>query len=377
MQGKAKKTVGLTTCYVDNFGACLQAYSLQKMIEMLGYHCEIIKYTPVKASQEKKLSQEILHNGKEILRIIKRPSHLQEFIRCRRFRRFRKELLAFGKEYFPTIESLYQNPPHYDIYVTGSDQLWNPIIHNRTNNKAYFLDFAPIGKKRVAYAPSIGLSVIPDVCKAEMSQLLNKMDHISIREEAGRQIVEALTDKPCRVVLDPTLLHDKDFWNRIAVDYHHKKPYIFCYLFGTPEYIGRFVQYVKEKTGYDVVVIPFTERERCSDYIKITALGPREFLGLVKNAALVITDSFHATAFSINLNVPFYSLLRNTDADANNMNSRIFNMLDLAGLNERLVASSEDFPDYVMETPDFDSANKRIREKRVQDIEYLRNAMED
>lgn len=377
MQGKAIKTVGLTTCYVDNFGACLQAYSLQKMIEILGYRCEIIKYTPIESLHEKKLSQQILHDGKEILRIVKRPSHLKELKRRRLFSRFRKELLSFGKDFFPTIESLYQNPPPYDIYVTGSDQLWNPIIHNKTNNKAYFLDFAPAGKKRVAYAPSIGLSVLPDAYKAEMSQLLNKLDHISIREETGRQIVEALTDKPCRVVLDPTLLHDKDFWKKIAVDYHHKKPYIFCYLFGAPEYIGRFVQYVKEKTGYDVVVIPFTERERCSDYIKITTLGPREFLGLIQNATLVITDSFHATAFSINLNVPFYSLLRNTDADANNMNSRIFNMLDLAGLNERLVASNADFPDYVMEIPDFDFANKRIREKRAQDIEYLKKAMED
>lgn len=367
--------IGLMTCYVNNYGACLQAYALQKAINKLGYNCEIIRYTPVPNVKLPTNTQKAIQLLKNIKRCLKNPDYIYTIERNRKFKSFREQYLKFGEKDYPEIKDLYDCPPDYDAFVTGSDQLWNPVIHGMSNNKAYFLDFVPKGKKRIAYAPSIGVSKVPDCCKDDMALLLNKMDVLSVREKAGKDIVEELTDKDCKVVLDPTLLLDKSQWSEIAVKPKLDKPYIFCYLFGLSSYIGDFVKYVEKKTGYQVVTLPFTKREYKSRYQKIHNVGPREFLGLIQNASLVITDSFHATAFSINFNRPFYSLLRNTEGEINNMNSRIYSILELTGLTERLIAPSKKFTNDVLDTIDFDKVNESLNSKRKTDIKFLSDSL--
>lgn len=371
------KHVGLVTCYVDNFGACLQAYALQKTIIKLGNTCEIVRYTPVKELSNYNLSIKALKYVWRRYKSITNKVYDYELGRKAKFKDFRKKRLVFGSTRYPDIDSVYANVPQYDAYIVGSDQLWNPMIHNETNNKVYFLDFAPRGKKRIAYAPSIGLSVLPDRFKPEMADMLAAFDALSTREQAGADIVAELTDRPCRVVLDPTLLLTDDEWGSIAVTPRISEPYIFCYLFGQPDYIGKFVEYVAEKIQYKVVVIPFVEREYNSPYLKVKKAGPLEFIGLIKNAALVITDSFHATAFSINFNTPFYSLLRNTDSDENNMNSRIFNILSMTKLEDRLITAEKEFPSQINTAMNFALVNTILARKRNEDSAFLKRAIDE
>jgi hypothetical protein len=292
------------------------------------------------------------------------------------FDSFKKKYLTFGTKAYNDMSDLYRYVPKYDCFVAGSDQIWNPLIHGNTNNKAYFLDFVPQGKRKIAYAPSIGISKVPESCEREMGMLINDFNAVSVREIEGKRIVETVSDKECRVVLDPTLLLDSQQWEKIASPAKFKKPYIFCYIFSEREYIGEFIEYVKKTLGMDIVTIPFTKREFESDYIKVKKAGPGDFLSLIKNSALVITDSFHATAFSINLNIPFYSLLRNSITEQNNMNSRIDSILSMTGLENRKIASREDFPTVPNLCVDFSNSNEIIKEKRAKDIEWLREALE-
>lgn len=370
------KSVGLMTCYMDNYGACLQAYALQQSIIKAGHKCEIIKYTPIRNLKD---YGPVMTIGRTVYRSFKGIINVNfrfDNYRHQYFERFRKEYLTFSKMNYLNDFDLYNHTPIYDCYVTGSDQIWNPNLYGGKNNLAYFLDFVPEGKKKIAYAPSIGVSSISDACAQEMAALLSKFDAISVREEDGKQIIDRISNCGCRVVLDPTLLISKEEWNVLIGKRIIKKQYILLYLFGNRSYIKEFVEYVSKKTGMMVVTLPFNEREYRSDYIKIKRAGPIEFINLIKYASLVITDSFHATAFSINLHAPFYSLLRNESGDKNNMNSRIFNMLNLADLKDRLISDYNGFPKDITYELDFEKSDKNIKERREKDFDFLKNALE-
>lgn len=369
--------VGMITCYINNFGACLQAYALQKAILSLEHQCRIIRYTPVRSLQKNNF---FLRAGYHMYMFLKGIIYLEtryENARKHRFSDFRSTYLLFSEDWFSTNDALKKARLPYDAYVVGSDQLWNPLIHGNQNNPVYFLDFVPEGKRKIAYAPSIGIEHVPDSCINEMRNYLIKFDELSCREISGSNIVQLLTGRSCKTVLDPTLLITIEDWQKLIptkplVD----QPYIFLYLFGQQTTTGNFIEYIAKRTGKKVVCIPFERREIRSQYRKISNAGPLEFLNLIRFAELVITDSFHATAFSINLNVPFYSLLRNTDTEKNNMNSRIFNILEMTGLCDRLIRSEDDFPEEISIEIDFTNANEIIEKKRECDLDYLKNAID-
>lgn len=373
------RKIGLITCYADNYGACLQAYALQQAIIKTGNECEIIKYTPIKSLKEHDRVYKFVIPIIRLLKVIKnrKSIYIYQRIMRRKFLQFKKDYLIFGMKSYVDIELLYKSPPIYDVYITGSDQLWNPVIHGLTNNKAYFLDFAPEGKKRVAYAPSIGISKIPVNCINEMKILIEKIDEISVRESEGKRIINEISDKECPVVLDPTLLFGKVFWSKIMKEYNNKKPYIFCYIFSEQSYIEEFIEYTKKLTEYEVVIIPYTKAQTKKGYRMIYDAGPKEFIGLIKNANLVITDSFHATAFSINLNVPFYSLLRNTHNELNNMNSRIFSILKMFNLTDRLITNKKDYPKNIKCEMDYSVINKKLLQLRERDLNILKRMIQD
>lgn len=367
--------VGLVTCFLNNYGACLQAYALQKVITALGHECQIIRYSP---------NPEIIHydslyiKAKMLYRRIRGlfdNRYYYETSRIKMFNRFRKSTLVFGDKKFSSEDELYNYPFKYDYFVVGSDQLWNPIIHGG-NNKAYLLDFVTDWRKKIAYAPSIGLSVFPHDYAEEFSKLLGSFKYLSCREETGCKIVEQLSGKHCDFVLDPTLLLNKEEWisfsNSDKESEKQEEPYIFCYLFSENQNITDFVDYVKSKSQIKIKCIPYTKRELESDIERVRFAGPKEFVQLIKNASLVITDSFHATAFSINLNVPFYSLMRNSQRERINMNSRIADILNFTGLTSRLVDCKDCYPKELSYCVDFSYANKIIGEKRTRDKGILK-----
>lgn len=366
------KRIGLVTCYLNNCGACLQAYALQKVIKAFGNECEILHYIPPHGYEfEEKKVKRIYHTikslfnkeYKEYYKSYKEKNHI--------FNIFRKNYLLFDSEKQYNETELLEKKLEYDIYVCGSDQIWNPLFYDG-NNLIYLLDFVPKGIKKIAYAPSIGLSEFPEKYKLEFKNCIEKLDYVSVREKEGKKIIDSICDKECKVVLDPTLLIERNIWIDLEDKRFTKKPYIFCYIFGEQDYLIEFVDYVYKKTKLDVLYFPLTKNDKLSNYNKVKNVGPCQFISLINYAELVITDSFHATAFSINLEKPFYTLLRDSNKEQINMNSRIYNILDITGFMNRLIKSQADFPKKIDLNVDFSWSRKEISAKRKEDIENLR-----
>lgn len=376
--------VGLMTCYVDNYGACLQAYALQQAIITGGHNCEIIQYTPYKDIDEiSNFSATAEPMGLRLQRAIKHPiqfcirkaDKINQKKRIAKFENFRKEKLFFSKDKYDSWDQLKKNPPLYDAYVCGSDQIWNPVIHRNINVGPYFLDFVPSNKKKIAYAPSIGIQEVPEQCQKDMARLLQGLDVISVREQHGAELIQTIAGINAPVVLDPTLLLSGRSWERVMCPVKITGPYIFCYLFNEHKETYDMVKKIKEKMKLDVVTLPFSLSDIYSKSKKIYDAGPAEFLYLIRNAALVITDSFHATAFSINFNKNFICLLRNRDNEANNMNSRILSILSELNLKDRLVLNENDWENIISEPIDFVPVNDVLKKRRKKDLRFLLNSI--
>lgn len=363
--------VGLMTCFVDNYGACLQAYALQQTIIKSGNDVDIIKYIGEQGYEPDRGWKKWIRNP--LFRWVRKKTNLNYNFYCERkeaFDLFRDNYLKFSSISFHSFKELKNKANSYDMFVCGSDQIWNPNLYHG-NNPSYYLDFAQKGKKRIAYAPSLGISKVPTEYQESMRELLNRMDVLSSREKTGSNIVEELCGRKCRTVLDPTLLLTREEWNTIIEKPSVTKKYIFCYVFGDQEYIGRFIRKVREKTQLPILAIPFSERERTSDFQEVKGAGPQDFVRLIQYASLVITDSFHATAFSCNLNTPFYCLLRNRDGDKNNMNSRVLDLLSMLKLEDRLITGDGDISNNISLDVDFSLSNKILSEKRDEDMKFL------
>lgn len=295
--------------------------------------------------------------------------------RSKRFDSFIKNYLQLTKKEYANISELREGELDFDVYTTGSDQLWNPILHKC--NPIYFLDFAPAGKRRVAFAPSIAIRKIPDMYKGKMAVLLSKMDFVSVREDVNVKTVKDLVPgKQVEQILDPTLILNASEWDEVVAAPIYKEPYIFCYLFGDLEYTGKFVRHIKNITGYKIIALPYNVRELESEETeKLFDAGPLEFVNLIKNAAIVLTDSFHATAFAINYQKPFYTLLRQKESNPDNMNSRFFSILKLVGLEGRLILPGDAFPSTDILEINFDLPMKNLEQARNKTCEYLKKSL--
>ncbi len=377
------KSVGLVTYYGENYGGMLQAYALQRYVKYLGYECKII-------------SNDFMYKSTNSTRLTAKINNLRQFIKspfsymdkrksmhaysneralasaC--FRDFLNKYIDIDNTGYDTYQQYLDNPPQYDVYLSGSDQIWNPNLYHK--NGYYFLEFAPENATRIAYASSVGVSSVTKEQASFMKPHLKKIDVISTRETDGSRIVQGITGKDVRTVIDPTLLLNGEQWSEIAAEPVVDKPYIFCYLFGERDYISNIKKQVKEITGLDLVCIPYIARELSGDDMKVFEAGPAEFISLIKNAEFVLTDSFHATAFSINLKTPFLSLCRFAKNDVRSMNSRLNTILSLVDLEDRLIDENDKITKEMLFDIDFEKAHKLLDERRKEDAEFLKNAIE-
>ncbi len=377
------KKIGLITHYGENYGGMLQAYALQRCVKEEGYDCHIISndflYQKAPVSKIKRLKNKLKKIIKNPISSVKRSRamHLydeEKKLRSARFREFASKNLVVDQTGYTCYEQYVEAPPEYDVYLCGSDQIWNPNLYNK--NGFCFAGFAPEESVKISYASSLGVSSVTEQQAAFMKPYLQRLDVISTRESEGSKIVEDLTGKPVRTVLDPTLLLNAEQWDDVAAKPLINQPYVFCYLFGERDYIARVKKQIKELTGMETVCLPYVAREMAGDDVKIFDAGPAEFVSLIKNAALVVTDSFHATAFSVNLKTPFISLCRFSKNDAISMNSRMTTILGTVGLMDRLIDEEDEITKDMLFNIDFEKAHELLRARREEDIDFLKNAIE-
>ena len=225
---KMKKVVIITIFDNNNFGTYLQVLALGKTLEAKGFNVEVVKYirptrTWINTSifyLNKNIVKDLYHFFLNIplMFFLRRKDHL-----------FIKKYLPISKKYTSFV-ALKHNPPVADIYLTGSDQVWNSY-YNGGIDRAFYLDFAPAGKDRIAYGASIGMSDFPENEKSTTKELLDQYKSISVREQQAKQILENIGLQNIEVVLDPTLLLTKTDWIKlmdISV-FKKKEPYLLVY----------------------------------------------------------------------------------------------------------------------------------------------------
>lgn len=366
------KKVGLITFHhAESLGANLQAYALQTVSQKLGYDTEIINYNRNYNIEKRKNSNNSKSLQKKVILIAlyfanqlnkKNKNIIEE-----KLYDFRKKRLNISGKLYNTIDELKKTPPIYDIYLTGSDQVWNPYTYFL---EAYFLTFAPENAKRVAYAPSIGVTKIEDEKKSIMKGYLSHVDSLSCRENKGASVLEDITGRNVVHVLDPTLLLRPKDWNEIAIPPKVKKPYVLCYFLGSLKYGRKIAEKIAKEKGLDIIVIPSSLKDSFAISNKINGVGPLEFLGLVSNASFICTDSFHGTAFAINYNKPFLAFKRrNYKGDLSNV-SRLESITDILGISNRLLSPEDNWKNEYLKL-DFREINIKLEEQRKKSMNFL------
>lgn len=375
------KSVGIITVHrLSNWGSAMQGYALQHAIEKLGYYCECIDYIYPNSWHIKRGSW---NPGKvtfksRLLRLLGLKSpRLKDLID-----RFVNNEIRTSKEY-SSFEKLHADPPLYDIYVSGSDQIWN--WKTMCGDPSYMLDFAPAGKKLIAYASSFSVDSIPYELKELYHKNLSRYTAISVREKNGSLLIKQLLHHDVPVVLDPTLLLDKNVWSQLANKAKWKgnmpTKFILCYLldytYNPRPAMARLLRQIQKEHDYPVILLGRDLREfkgKIWSMKKTQGIGVYEFLWLVKNASIFVTSSFHGTAFSVNMGTPFLSMIEKYDQ----ADDRIKSFLKSVKLEEHIVTINESYDNLFEKSMfDYSIAAKILDSKRQASLSFLKNALAD
>lgn len=321
------KKIGIITIHNElHHGAALQAFALCYYLREQGYYAYIIDY------------RRNLMVKNEYPFPINIAYKIMNYPRYRKFRLFMKKMISSKR--YNSINEFQNIEEDYDILCTGSDQVWNPIYSGLNKlNPVYFLDTHSNKYKKISYASSIGAHQFTTEESLLVNQWLDKYSHISVREEFAKNEIKRISskDREITVVADPTFLLNQNIWSQLSHNHYLPKPYILIYSLDNISLILECARMLKSKTGWQIVRMSnFLSKPQGVDK-NIHFCGPQDFLGLIKNANYIITDSFHGTAFSINFRKSFASIAKKDNP------YRSKSLLCKAGLDDRLVNSIQEF----------------------------------
>lgn len=373
--------------FLTNYGAALQGYALYKIVKEAGYDINIQRYLGgvLEIKEGKVQSYKRLFNYSfseiyiKLLFRIGKIIHRNDIEKQRAlFQYFQDSLMTFYPGKRKNWKTLQNDFPKADIYLCGSDQIWNPAFKCGYNDPGYFLGFTK--KHKVAYAPSFGVSDITETAQRDLNQLLESFDYISVREDAGATIIEKYTKRKATVVLDPTLLLDSEEWKNIAVSsVGIPRKYILCYRFGNSLEVNNEIKQISLLLALPIIELPLSGISYLNhDEERLFEVGPKEFVGLIRNATLVCTDSFHATVFSILMETPFVTFLRNESAKkGEGMNSRVTNLLGLLGLQNRISSKLNLKEKSDLLNVSFENAKQALEIQKQKSLNWLLNALKE
>jgi len=372
------KKIGIITIHkINNYGSVLQAYALQKACEDMGYEAEIIDYSfPNKYHAHNKYATTSDCQPYE-------PTWIKALFGFS-LKRQHNGIGAFVTKYQHLSKKQYHSPeelkvetPCYDVYITGSDQLWNPRHCN--GDPAFMLYFAPDNAIKISYAASIGTNEIPNELKPLYKELLGRYSNIAVREQSGVGIIKNLIGKDATVVLDPTLLLNYEKWNDIAIGKRlFERKYILCYYlnysFNAFPYVDELAMEMQKQSGYEIVRVarpPYHIGESHTHY-KVGA-SPEEFLALIRDSEMVLTTSFHGTAFAVNYGKPVLTVVKGR----NDSDSRQVSLMQALGLESQVITIQDPLPNASQAHYDIESEQRRLAELRVASLDYLKKALSD
>lgn len=377
------KKIGIVTSARElNYGAILQAYALQRIISDFGFDSKLLWWSNQRNSHRDIRIRKLLAM---FVTYVRNPGIMKKSVKAYGHT-FEKSMTQNTIELFEKFENEFLNiefltygqMKHFALseecraVIAGSDQIWNSYAIYV--DPFYYLQFAP-KNKRIAYAPSLGKNDIPDYNKQKIKRYVNEINHLSVREETGRTSLSEIADKKIEVVLDPSLLLDSGIWKTIEGEMSIPKEYILLYFLDQPNIeCVKKIKEITERFGLPVLALPY-EIPSFSDIenIHYVDAGPAEFLSLIDNANLILTDSFHGTAFSINYNKTFLTFDRqygNNQSQA----SRIVDLLSTFELTNHFISGDVNLRDIDI---DYTQANNKLELLRDKSIRYLKDAIED
>lgn len=334
--------IGLITIYhVPNYGSVLQTFATQKVLEQMGHECVVIRYNY--RNDEFFAKQGLKRNRLKEWQLDNIP-----FLKSGKLNRFRKKYLNFSKK-FETYNDLEEfDWSSFDCFIVGSDQVWNTkFLHG---DPAFLLKFAPANKPRISLSSSFAMKSLPVEFHNLFRNELKKFKALSVRERNGVNIIqkELNISKDVEISLDPTLLLSREEWLSCVPrsSFKKKRPYILVYMwtyaFEPRPYIFQVIEYYQKQMSAEVVVLE-GHRElqglRCP-FVDANRSSVQEFIDLFANADLVITSSFHGTAFAVNFGIPLISIVPNGDGD-----DRQSSLLRLVGADNSIVKIGDSIND--------------------------------
>lgn len=357
-----------------NYGSYLQAYALQHVIHKLGFENAIIDDERIVYSSGKPSDKDWIKKLPLYKQLYVYISQLFSFSkRVREDKIIRKRYNRFRELYLTTedcYESLSELNEKYDVFIAGSDQIWLPL-HNFFK-PYYYLDF--VLKKKISYAASGIFDFYPKEYKEQIFYLLNNFSHISVREMAGKKLLESFLQKNVEVSLDPTLLLTAQDWDGVANKRRIKHPYILCYLLTWNEH---YLQYARDYADQrNLPLYIFSNNEKYRPFAdRMIAAGPSEFISSFRDASFILTDSYHGTIFSIIHEKEFITYKRFRDTDGHNQNERLNNLFNITGITNRFLAENELSLNVFGDPINYVMVSNKLKDKRMESIAYLKNAI--
>lgn len=372
----------------NNYGSLLQAYALQESFSKQGVTSYLIDYDPSNYYTNefsnitsyvkyhgKRLLKEKLKGRKGILANMVYPS-FEDPVRDSAYDQFRDERLRYTKKCVHASDFFSLND-EYDILACGSDQIWAPTRFN----PRYYLDFAKDPERTLAYAPSVGLPAIDDeVIAKSVARLTGRIGYLSVREERGAQILNNLLGRKPQVVLDPTALLTGDEWRKllgIVPTVNSSAPYAVCYFLSDDAKKWSSARRIAGELGLELKGIPVFKNDSKRFVELCLGVGPKEFISLIDGSSAVFTDSFHGTVFSLLLHKEPFVYKRFPDRSRTNQNSRISNILEIAGLGDSVMQDSGSHCVRELGTIDWDLVDARIDVERTKSTAFLAAAVRE
>ena len=380
--------IGLISVTNHNYGSILQTFALQSFVNKLGYKTEIIKYFEPKTNKILRFKNidyatsrlKMVHKKLSMFLLSKKERENLK-LRAKSFDSFITSKLFFSRPCH-NLQQLNDLSYNYSLCLLGSDQVWHPM---NLLMDFFTLNFVDENICKVAYAPSFGVSEIPVSYKDKYRQYINRFQFLSCREKSGVSIVKNLTKRDANLVCDPTLLLTKEEWeNHISDKLTFDEPYIFCYFIGNNPNQRKLIKQFRRTKGCKIVALLHIDEyiksdNNFADYTPYN-VGPTEFLSLIKNARYVMTDSFHATVFSLIFQKEFFVFNRFENGKGKSTTSRIDSLVEMAGVKSRKIKENAQLNDLLIldnEEINYLSVEKNIYNFRTQSIDYLTKSLEN
>lgn len=365
-----KKIAYITFHRSVNYGSFLQAYATQTVLKGKGYDVKLIDYSPYRYTFRGLINSFAKNNkklNKLLLWVLKRVMEIQYLFTWNAFNRARKRHLDMTEFTYKSMEDFKNHPVEADVYLSGSDQIWNVVLAEGID-PPFYLAFTDSPNK-ISNAASFGIRELPLEYKEEVKGLLSKYSAITVREEVGVEICKDL-GLEAKLILDPTFLLNKEDWKAFAKPHKKRKPYIVSYILAIKgaKSLYQYAHRLAKKMGCQLIYITRTYLEMFEKGKMKFAISPEEFVGLFANAECVVTDSFHAVSFSINLEKSFY--VKYPDR----FSSRIDNILNKFSLKDRRI--EDDNAEPVFEPIDYSKISPKLNKARNDSLETLISMIE-